>query len=141
MNKEKKRPSLRVSTGITSLMMVFVVLCMTVFATLNYVQANRNAKMISATTEQSKAYYNADYLASKYLESLLDELSSNTASAVLEQHQSDADVDNTIMKAFEINSNKELVVKLKIENSTIQILMWDVVVSIDGEYGLQGTDY
>lgn len=141
MSKEKKRPSLRISSGITSLMMVFVVLCMTVFATLNYVQANRNSKMIKATTEQAIAYSNAEYQASKFIEELLEKLSVESSEHVLNEYQTSEDTDNMITKTFTINSNKELIVGVKIINQKLDIVTWSVVVTFDGDYGMQGLDY
>ena len=59
MGKNEKG-EFRVSTGLPSMLMIFVILCLTVFAVLSYVTANADYRLTGKTLDSVSAYYEAD---------------------------------------------------------------------------------
>jgi hypothetical protein len=59
----RKQPSIGVSVGASSILVIFVMLCLTTFATLSLVSANRDFILSQKTAESTTLYYSADSLA------------------------------------------------------------------------------
>lgn len=57
-----KKYEFRVSTGITSIMMIFVVLCLTAFGVLSYSSANADIKLSVKNADSISDYYKAESL-------------------------------------------------------------------------------
>lgn len=55
-----KKYEFKVSTGITSIMMIFVVLCLTAFGVLSYSSANADIKLSVKNADSKLAYYQAE---------------------------------------------------------------------------------
>ncbi len=68
MNEKKQSFSLHI--GSTSILLIFVLLCMISFATLSIVSANADKKLTQKIVERTNAYYDACNLAEKSLSSL-----------------------------------------------------------------------
>lgn len=63
----KNRGGFKVSVGISSLLMIFVVLALTTFSVLGYVTANSDYKLADKTAEGVSSYYNAEIKAENFL--------------------------------------------------------------------------
>ena len=55
-----KKYEFKVSTGITSIMMIFVVLCLTAFGVLSYTSANADIKLSMKNADSKLEYYQAE---------------------------------------------------------------------------------
>ena len=66
MNNESKRP-VGIGTGYLSIMMIFVVLCLTMLAALSYSTAQNEQKYSEKSGDYTKAYYAADLGAKRVL--------------------------------------------------------------------------
>lgn len=66
MNNESKRP-VGIGTGYLSIMMIFVVLCLTMLAALSYSTAQNERKYSEKSGDYTKAYYAADLEAKRVL--------------------------------------------------------------------------
>lgn len=55
-----KKYEFKVSTGITSIMMIFVVLCLTAFGVLSYSSANADIKLSVKNADSKLEYYQAE---------------------------------------------------------------------------------
>lgn len=55
-----KKHEFKVSTGIISIMMIFVVLCLTAFGVLSYSSANADMKLSVKNADSISAYYKAE---------------------------------------------------------------------------------
>lgn len=56
----RRKGEFKISTGASSILMIFVVLCLTTFAVLSYVTANADSRMTNKVMENTTAYYVAD---------------------------------------------------------------------------------
>ena len=63
----KDKGSFKISTGASSILMIFVMLCLTTFSVLSYVTANADNKMTVKSNANIKAYYRADSEAQEIL--------------------------------------------------------------------------
>lgn len=70
MKKEKR--SFGLSIGSSSILMVFVVLCLTTFATLSLVSANADYKLSRKTADAAAAYLALDTAGERMLSDLAD---------------------------------------------------------------------
>lgn len=59
MNSFKKEPSFRINIGSSSILLIFVILCLIAFSALAIVSANADAKLSSKVAERTTAYYEA----------------------------------------------------------------------------------
>lgn len=57
MRKNKKNTSFGVNVGTSSLLLVFVILCLVSFATLSIVSANADKKLSTKVSDRSSEYY------------------------------------------------------------------------------------
>ncbi len=83
--QKKSEPEFHINVGSSSILLIFVILCLISFATLSIVSANADAKLSRRVTERTTAYYEAcnqaqadianmdDTLASVYADSLDEE--------------------------------------------------------------------
>ena len=74
----RKQPGTGIGVGGSSILAVFVVLCLTTFATLSLVSANADLRLSRKSAESVSAYYTADAGAQALL-AQLDELARQTA--------------------------------------------------------------
>lgn len=56
----KTKRKFKMGVGMSSMLMIFVVLCLTTFAVLSYVTANADAKLTQKAEQKVTAYYTAD---------------------------------------------------------------------------------
>ena len=72
--RNHKENTVSIGIGMSTFMMIFVVLCLTIFATLTYLQARHNLQETDKIIDANVAYYNADYKATEIYEQLLSHL-------------------------------------------------------------------
>lgn len=130
MNKHK----VSMGIGLSTLMMVFTVLCLTIFATLSFLQARRNLKESDLIVNSSIEYYAADYKASIIYEDLLD----NCNNLVYLNENNIEVKDNIYSYSIQINDKSTLDIKLEYNDGLFTILSWQEVAHNDGGYDYHG---
>lgn len=66
-NNSPKKPFFGMNIGTSSILMIFVILCLVSFATLSIVSANADSKLSLRVLERTTAYYNACNIAEECL--------------------------------------------------------------------------
>lgn len=127
----EKKNSISMGIGLSTLMMIFTVLCLTIFGTLSFMQGKRNLSASERIASNSKEYLDADYSASLIYKDI-------------KEHKDDLDYLDSIGVSFEndlykynvtINSNKRLDVEL---DSDLNIVKWCEVSESNGSYDYEG---
>ncbi|MEG2429298.1 MAG: hypothetical protein RSA99_02850 [Oscillospiraceae bacterium] len=118
----KSKEKLGISVGISSIIMIFVILCLTTFGTLSFLTANSDYKITQKSKEATIAYYKADCLAVEKIGQIDKMLSIARKSAQqFEQTRSFENLDcgivintykNTINDIYSMNLSKENRIKL-----------------------------
>ena len=80
-----KKREFRVNVGTSSILLIFVVLCLVAFATLSIVSANADYKLSRKVADHTSAYYEAANQAEKYIASIDKTLQSVYATAENEE--------------------------------------------------------
>ncbi|MBQ7919308.1 MAG: hypothetical protein IJ324_05150 [Lachnospiraceae bacterium] len=80
-----KKREFRVNVGTSSILLIFVVLCLVAFATLSIVSANADYKLSRKVADRTSAYYEAANQAEKYIASIDKTLQSVYATAENEE--------------------------------------------------------
>ena len=70
----KQKNELHLSVGTSSILMIFVVLCLTTFGVLSYVTANADYKLSKKNADAVTAYYKADTKANELLKTIDSQL-------------------------------------------------------------------
>jgi len=116
----KNRKSLS-AVGGSSLLVIFAVLCLTVFAMLALSTVQADGRIGKASAEAVKAYYEADCRA----EEILAQLRMGTVpSEVIKSG-------DTYRYVCEISKVQELLVEVKVTGSEYQVCRWQIVSTTD----------
>ncbi len=59
MSKHSENKEFHINVGSSSILLIFVILCLVAFATLSIVSANADAKLSNKVAERTQAYYQA----------------------------------------------------------------------------------
>ena len=131
-----------VNVGGSSILVIFVLLCLTTFATLAMVSATASFRLAQRVIQASEAYYAADARA----EEILSEVSRIVSSAQEDELASmllEAGVhlgnDSIIRYAVPIDDVLSLEVELELNGQRLRIISWVMRVYYDpDEYGTGG---
>ncbi len=119
MNNEKRfSPP---ATGGISLLVVFAVLCLTVFALLSLTTVQANRRLADASVQAVEDYYAADSQA----QSILARLRTGELPEGVKQE------DNRYSYVCPISSTQELQVEVAVQGAEYKILRWQAVSSVD----------
>ena len=120
-------------SGAVSLVMIFCVLCLVVFATLTYVTADRERQLAALNAERAAAYYAADAEATRIVAAL----------ARGEEPPADAEVtqemnweDDSVLYSFRVpaGGEQELSVRMRLNlDGTYDILSWSTAYAGEWE--------
>ena len=114
MNNQKMRTPL---VGGSSLLVVFAVLCLTVFALLGLSTVQANKRLSDASIDAVKHYYEADLQA----EMILSRLRNGDISEEVK-------VDNGVYSySCPMSETQQLLVEVRIDGTTWEILRWQTV--------------
>lgn len=131
----ENKQSVSIGIGLSTFMMIFTVLCMMVFATLAYLQAQRNENEAEKIVEASQAYYAADYKASQLYQEIKEHLDDETYL----QHLGIQVEESRIFYQVKISDTQTLQVTLEKTDDGLQIEQWQEVVNTDQQdYAYQG---
>jgi len=112
--------------GSASIVLIFAVLCLTIFTIITYMVSNNERALIDAKSELVIGYYKADALAEQILQDLLD---ADTTPDRLHgvdintKFNEDLDVETTYFYC-RISDIKSLYVNLVIRDDSFDILSW-----------------
>jgi hypothetical protein len=130
-----ERKTAGVNIGGASIIMVFSVLCLTIFSVLTLVSANAESSLANKSVKVVTDFYKADELATEKLASvyqIVDEQSSlQNAKVNIEKISKDILVDekNNILyiSYFEtIDDSQQLAVALRVDGKKVDIVNWKV---------------
>jgi len=112
--------------GSASIVLIFAVLCLTIFTIITYMVTNNERALIDAKAELIKGYYEADALAEQILQELLD---ANTTPDRVHGVNIETGIDEdlgieTTHFYCRITDIKSLYVKLAIREDSFDILSW-----------------
>ena len=131
MNKQNR---ISIGIGLSTLLMIFTVLILTIFATLSYLQAKRNINETDKIIESSVEYYDADYKASE----IYNYLKGNVNDESYMQEKDISFSNNEYHYSVKINDKKYLDVVLTRHEDELVITKWQEVVLVDGDYEYKG---
>ena len=130
MKKEKK--SIGVGIGSSSILVIFVILCLTTFSALSLVSANADLKLTMRTNSAITDFYNADSLAEEKIESIAKFISLDDENDIIASNLESIGVfvesiDNNTNYSFNIKIDdiKTLYVKL---DENLSPIIWNVLV-------------
>lgn len=114
-----------IGVGSASIVLIFAVLCLTIFALITFMSANTEMALANAETELVKSYYEADALA----ERIIDEIVSGSSGDILgAEIKSEWDWDllaNITEFSCPMSDRKEIYVKIALyEDNSYDILSW-----------------
>ena len=115
-----------IGVGSASMVLVFAVLCLTIFSLITFVVANNERAVVEAKVNLVTGYYEADALAEQIL---IDILAADTVPSsshgveILTRWNEELDVD-TIYYYCDISPVKALYVNLVVRDDSYDILSW-----------------
>jgi hypothetical protein len=115
-----------VGVGSASIVLVFAVLCLTVFSMITYVVAGNHVALAQAEARMVKAFYEADALAERILAEILEaDYTPETVLGVDIESEWVWDLDAEYVRFLSpISDNKSLYVRLAIRFDSYEILSW-----------------
>lgn len=129
-----KQDGISIGIGMSTFMMIFTVLCLTIFATLTYLQARHNQQETDKIIESTVAYYDADLSASKIYKELKTQYTDTT---FLEDNGIEKD-GNTYSYTVSISENRELKVTIEENEGKLNIIQWQEIAQSNDGYDYQG---
>lgn len=108
----KKRPSFGLNIGLSSILVIIVILCLVCFAGLSVASANADYQLSSKLANRTSAYYEASSMAYSDLYKAKESSSS----------------DNSFDKSYPINDNQSLHVKATVlaDDRNYEITYWEI---------------
>jgi len=132
-----------VGVGTVSLVLIFAVLCLTVFAVLTLSTANAEKTMANRTADFITSYYNADTNATIITAHILEsyrsgnfpeegDIDASFFGVPLTAKQNDSDI-LYVSFIYKVNDVLNLSVKLRLSEEREMVLEWRLVSSLDWE--------
>lgn len=143
-NRKKAKRSHGINAGSVSLIMIFTVLCLAVFAILTLVSANAEYELAKKYSASVSEYYETDSAAAEFISSIQSKTNSGTALETL-MADIESDVDGILLydgvlyidKIFEISEKAELTLSLEVTADKVDIVVYKMT-PISDESELQG---
>lgn len=147
--EQNERKSSGINIGSASIIMVFSVLCLTIFAVLTFLTANNEYKLAEKSALNMQTYYAADagaVVTEGKIREVIDN-NPNPSSAIEEIEALDIGVTGSIESdgchfnyAEVMDDDQEIQVELLLQDGNLKILKWELVNvaewSADGEVHL-----
>lgn len=130
-----------IGVGSASIVLIFAVLCLTVFTLITYIVAGNHKALVDAEAELVTGYYEADSQAARILDLLLDTGTAHAATAAAGTYEgtevktvfNDDLGAETLYYHCPVNDRKALYVNVLIEAGAYEILSWQMVDLNDWE--------
>lgn len=132
--RNHKENTVSIGIGMSTFMMIFVVLCLTIFATLTYLQARHNLQETDKIIDANVAYYNADYKATEIYEQLISHLEDDSffkENGITKQ-------DHTYHYSVSITETRTLEVTVCKNQDKLKGIQWQETAAMQGNYEKQG---
>ena len=115
-----------IGTGSASVVLIFTVLCLTVFTLISYTAAGNDMDLATAEAKLVKGYYEADTLAERILTELLAAKTVPKAvyGVAIATEWDEALASQTAEFSCAISQRKELYVKIAFRENAYDILAW-----------------
>lgn len=137
-SRKKAKKSHGINVGSVSLIMIFTVLCLTIFAILTLVSANAEYRLSKKYSASINEYYLNDYNASEFVNSVLNYAKEFiSADSILPKVVNEADTAYIagdilcIEKTFSVSDNFELLVVLEVTNGKVEVVSYKYNVTTD----------
>lgn len=136
MNKKRE---FRVNVGTSSILLIFIILCLIAFATLSIVSANADYRLSRKVADRTSAYYTAANQAEGYIASIDETLRAVYSSAKNEEEYFSV-VGHSKSYLVPISELQSLSIKLDIlypnaeDDAFYQITSWQVITTGELEY-------
>lgn len=135
----QKENTFHINIGFSSILLIFVILCLVAFATLSIVSANADSKLSNKIVERSKAYYEAHNQAEINIANLDKTLTEAYAQAANEEeyfstvgHNKSYMIPITDMQSLSVNVN--ILYPTNSGDTFYEITSWQVVTTGEVEY-------
>ena len=133
-----ERRSVGINVGSASIVMIFAVLCLTVFSTLSFVTANHERKLAEKSALAVQQYYEADWQCEELYQQIIQCLQSGGGIEQLEAlgvQVEEADGVQYVNYAADIDAEQQLQVCLASwPDGSVQTKQWKVVATREWEY-------
>ena len=140
MSKPSKQKSLGITSGTASILMIFVVLCITTFATLSFVQANAQVNLARRNMTKLNEYYAADVqglaVATK-VDEMLDQGELDLAE-LKRLNETCALNDDELSYTVDLNERQYLSIVLDVSKSWSKVISWQLLSNDEGLYEIDG---
>ena len=134
-----KKREFRVNVGTSSILLIFIILCLVAFATLSIVSASADYKLSRKVADRTANYYEAANQAERYIASI-DKTLQNVYSVAEDEEAYFATVGRTKSYLIPISDLQSLSVKLELlypttaEDTFYRIISWQVITTGELEY-------
>lgn len=143
MNEKNRRKPAGIGVGYLSIMMIFVVLCLTMLAALSYSTASNENKYSQKSADYTKAYYAADLEAKRTLAAvcgIVSEYGDYTDFMLLAELQGMDNIEySNIMNGIEINwitpinQSQSILSCVRFSEGGFEIISWRTGLSCEQE--------
>jgi len=125
-----------IGVGSASIILVFAVLCLTIFSLITYIVAGNEKSLVDAKVELVTAYYEADALAEQIVADILaaETVPDTIRGVYINKSWDDRLGTETISFFCRISNAKALYVKLIIESDLAHILSWRMFDTDEWEF-------
>jgi len=113
--------------GAVSIILVFTVLCMTLFAVITFSQASTDKALADAAAQMVIGYYDADTLAERVLAELRAGIHEKENVLGVEVNVADIGGSSKVSFSIPVTLDKELTVEAVIRQHGYEILVWKMV--------------
>ena len=123
-----------INIGSSTLIMIFALLCLVVFSLLAYKTALNEKNLALKISNETKAYYEADYKATKIKNKIENNITNGKSIASLVDYKKNKNGNDYIGYSVKIDENKKLVVELKLNGSNLKVVKWVEVNEASEDY-------
>ena len=119
-----------INIGSSTLIMIFALLCLVVFSLLAYKTALNEKNLALKISNETKAYYEADYKATK----IENNITNGKSIASFVDYEKNRNGSNYIGYSVKIDENKKLSVELRRSGSNLKVVKWTEVNEASEDY-------
>lgn len=123
-----------INIGSSTLIMIFALLCLVVFSLLAYKTALNEKNLALKVSNETKAYYEADYKATEIKNKIENNIANGKSIASFADYEKNINGSNYIGYSVKIDENKKLVVELKRSGNDLKIVKWAEVNEASEDY-------
>ncbi|WP_052294598.1 hypothetical protein [Anaerofustis stercorihominis] len=123
-----------INIGSSTLIMIFALLCLVVFSLLAYKTALNEKNLALKVSNETKAYYEADYKATEIKNKIENNIANGKSIASFADYEKNINGISYIGYSVKIDENKKLVVELKRSGNDLKIVKWAEVNEASEDY-------